>query len=72
MPAWNALMVTHCADHSEAIARMTNVEVRDKDIKFVPSYQAQRFRYGCSGNDSTVGLQERRKSQPDTVFVINE
>ena len=38
---------------------MTNIEVRDKDIEFVPSYQAQRFRYGCSGSDfEAVGLQE--------------
>ena len=52
---------------------MTDIEVRDKDIKFVPSYQAQGFRYGCSGSDfEAVGLQERRESQPDTVFVINE
>ena len=66
-------MATHCADHSEAIARMTDIKVGDEDIKFVPSYQAQRFRYGCSGSDfEAVGLQERRKSQPDTVFVINE
>src|SRR2546422_7945915 len=66
-------MATHCADHSEAISRMTNIEVRDKDIKFVPSYQAQGFRYGCGRSDfEAIGLQERRKSQPDTVFVINK
>ncbi len=52
---------------------MADIEVRDQDIKFVLRYQAQRFRYRCSSSDlEAVGLQQRRKSQSDTVFVINE
>ena len=66
-------MGTHRADHSEAITRITDIEIRDQNIKFVLGYQAQRLGYGCSISDlEAVGLQERRKSQPDTVFVINE
>jgi len=38
---------------------MGNEIIGPNDIKFVPSYQAQRFRYGCSGSDfEAVGLQE--------------
>ena len=66
-------MATHCADDGEPVSWMADVQVRDQDIKLALSYQPESFSYGSSGSHfEAVGFQERRKSQSDTVFVINE
>ena len=63
----------HGADHGEAVAGLSDVEVRDQDVEGTGGHLHQRLRHRSRAADlESMHPQDRRKGNPEARLVIHE
>ena len=63
----------HRADHGEAVAGLSDVEVRDQDIEGAGGDLHQRLGHrGRAADLESMHPQDRRKGKPEARLVIHE